>query len=410
MGESNPQERSEALNGYRAWAITIVMLVHARFGEGYPTWMAAWDPFIRGGVTAFMVLSGYLVTRSLLGEEERRSRMDLGSFLGGQAVRFYVPVLAYLAIALGFVAPHHPNVDYGKALRVLWLSPWTGDNWDGVTHLTGHLYSLAAQLQFFLLWPLILRAVPRERRFVVTTVLMLVAVTWRSLGREWAIQNNETLQRTDYVFGSLMVGAWWGIAVVGGRMDWMLRMTGLRLATVVAGALLVLLFTRSPSAFLELISSELRRQVAPWREIPLVATTIRWGLNLVAMIAFGCLAFLLHHGRPVRVARVFAWPGITWLGRISFSVYLWQNLFCFSASGLTLGNLRLDRFPWNLVTSVAFGYVAYRLVEVPSLRLRRWVKERLRRPASARQTPRLAPDAESGVLPPPLPPTPRDAR
>lgn len=359
-------------------AIMVVMLAHTRFGDAYPVWMRPLDPFIRGGVTAFMVLSGYLITHSLLAEEIRRGKVNLPAFLAGQIVRFFAPTLPYLAIALLVWGVPTAGFQWKPSLRVLWISPWTGDGFGGATHLTGHLYSLAAQTQFCIWWPLLLTAIPQGRRFVPVSLVMLTAATWRILGREIAVSHNETQQRTDYIFGSLMVGAWWAVAVAKGRMDWILRLTGTRLLPVVGGVLLVLAFTRSPSAFLELISPELRQAVAPWRQIPAVAVSIRVILSLVAMMAFGCLAFLLHQGRPVRVAQLFAWPGITWLGRISFSVYLWQNVFCFGVSNLQIGSLRLDNFPINMVASVACGYLSYRLVELPSLKLRSWVKQRIR--------------------------------
>lgn len=378
MAATNPSQRSEALNGYRALAIMVVMLAHARFGDAYPFWMRPLDPFIKGGVTAFMVLSGYLITHSLLAEEAKRGKVDLPAFLGGQLVRFFAPTLPYLAIALLVWGLPAAKFQWEPALRVLWASPWTGDGFHGATHLTNHLYSLSAQTQFCIWWPLLLLTIPKGSRFASITLLMLIAATWRIVGREIAVSHNETQQRTDYVFGSLMVGSWWAIAVTKGRMDWILRLSGARLLPVVGGALLILAFTRSPSAFLELFSPQLRQTVAPWREIPAVAVSIRVILSLIAMMAFGCLAFLLHQGRPVRVAQLFAWPGITWLGRISFSVYLWQNVFCFGVSNLKIGSVRLDDFPINLVASVVCGYVSYRLLELPSLKLRSWVKQRIR--------------------------------
>ncbi len=378
MAEATTSSRSEALNGYRALAIMVVMLAHARFGDAYPGWMRPLDPFIKGGVTAFMVLSGYLVTHSLLAEEAKRGKVDLPAFWGGQWVRFFVPAVPYLAIALLIWGMPTAGFGWEPALRMLWISPWTGDGFGGATHLTNHLYSLSAQTQFCLWWPLLLLAIPKGRRFAPATLVMLLAATWRIVGREIAIAHNETQQRTDYVFGSLMVGAWWAIAAAKGRMDWILRLSGARLLPVFGGALLVLAFTRSPSAFLELISPGLRQAVAPWRENPAVAVSIRVLLSLVAMMAFGCLAFLLHRGRPVRVAQVFAWPGITWLGRISFSVYLWQNVFCFGVSNLKIGSVRLDDFPINMVASILCGYLSYRLLELPSLKLRSWVKQRIR--------------------------------
>ncbi len=366
--------RSTALDGYRAVAISVVMLAHTRWGDDYPAWLTPLDPFIRGGVTAFMVLSGYLITWSLLSEEARSGSINLRSFLGKQAVRFYLPAAAYLAVALGIWGWHTPGLDWPAALRVLWASPWTGDHFHGATALTGHLYSLAAQVQFCLWWPLMLRLIPAGRRLLPVTLLMLAAATWRIVGRELAVREHMTQQRTDYIFGSLLVGAWWGIAAFKGRMNWMLRFSGIRLIPIFAVALLILIFTRSPSAFIGTFSGDLRAWLAPWREVPAVAVSIRVFLSLVAMLAFGCLAFLLHQHRPVRVANLFAWPGIAWLGRISFSVYLWQNVFCFGISGTPL-----DRFPLNVVASIVCGLLAYKLVEEPSLRVRSWVKRRLGR-------------------------------
>lgn len=233
-------------------------------------------------------------------------------------------------------------------------------------------------MQFCIWWPLLLSVLPRGRRFLLFTLFMLAGTFWRTLGRELAIPRGETLLRTDYIFGSLLIGAWWTIVLTRGRMDWILRLTGARLLPIFGGALLIVAFTRSPSAFVELIFPELLQAVAPWRQVPVVAVSVRVVLSLVSMMAFGCLAFLLHQGRPVRLAQVFAWPGITWLGRISFSVYLWQNVFCYGVSDLKIGSVRLDDFPFNMVASVACGYLSYRLLELPSLKLRSWVKKRIR--------------------------------
>jgi peptidoglycan/LPS O-acetylase OafA/YrhL len=50
---------------------------------------------------------------------------------------------------------------------------------------------------------------------------------------------------------------------------------------------------------------------------------------------------------------------------------LWQNLFCFG-----LSETRFDTFPLNLLASIVCGYIAYRLIELPSLRWRSKIKKR----------------------------------
>lgn len=362
--------RSMALDGYRALAIVVVMLNHTRDVDGYPPWMLEMSGFLRGGVTAFMVLSGYLITLSLLREEARSGVVGGWAFWRRQAVRFYVPVIAYLAIACLWFSGR-PEFNWWRTLRVLWLDPNTAGN----AWWSGHLYSLAAQLQFCIWWPLVLRLIPHGRRLLPVTFLMLVAVGWRTLGRELAYQAHGNILRTDFVYGSLLVGAWWAILVAKGRMEWILRLKGRQLVPLFLLAAFVIVFTRSPSAVLAVFSDGLRDWVAPWRDVFSVVVTVRALTALCAMMAFGCLAFLLHSGRPARIAGLFASPLITWLGRISFSVYLWQNVFCFGITGTFA-----DRFPLNLLASVACGYVAYRLFEVPSLRWRSRLK---RQPGSS---------------------------
>jgi peptidoglycan/LPS O-acetylase OafA/YrhL len=371
--------RSAALDGYRALAILVVMLAHVRWEDGYPEWLRATDPFVRGGVTAFMVLSGYLITRSLLSSEAKTGRIDILTFLGKQAVRFYVPLIGYLGVVLA-IWGREPQFNLTAALRVLWLDPWTGDLRDRTSELTLHLYSLAAQMQFCLWWPVVLRFLPASRRFATVTVLMLLAAAWRILGRELAIANGTTILRTDYIFGSLMVGSWWAVAAHYQRLNWVLRRTGPRMAVVVVVALMVLAVTRSPSAFLSLISPELRDLVQPWRQAIPVVVGIRLVASLAALMSFGCLVFLLQQHRPTRLANFLASPALTWLGRISFSVYLWQSVFCSGSSGTFL-----DRFPWNIIASITCGFIAFHLWEKPSLKWRDNVKQWLQQRNASKQ-------------------------
>lgn len=358
--------RSQALDGYRAIAIAVVLLSHAKWSTGYPAGLTPLNVFLKGGVTAFMVLSGYLITLSLLREEARAGAVDCLAFWRRQAIRFYVPVLPFLA-AIGLWFFKEPGFRFERTFFVLWMDPLTakGGWW------TGHLYSLAAQLQFCVWWPLLLWVFRRGSRLVPVTVLMLAGSAWRTVGRELAAQSGGDILRTDFVFGSLLVGAWWGMLVFEGRMEWIFRLRGRQLLPMVTFAVLIILFTRSPSAALAIFSTGLRDWVAPWRETLGIVVTIRVLMDLAAMMAFGGLAFLLHRGRPARIAGLFASPLITWLGRISFSVYLWQNVFCFGVTGTVF-----DRFPLNLAASLGFGWVAYWLFEVPSLRWRSRLKRK----------------------------------
>jgi peptidoglycan/LPS O-acetylase OafA/YrhL len=76
--------------------------------------------------------------------------------------------------------------------------------------------------------------------------------------------------------------------------------------------------------------------------------------------------------------RVLNWLPITWLGRISYSLYLWQELFCSNAAlhaGFVL-----------VIPAIACACLSYYLVEQPMLRLRERVRRESARPAQSAQT------------------------
>src|SRR3954454_20847597 len=150
------------IEGLRALAIGTVLLCHAGV------------PFLAGGyvgVDVFFVISGFLITRLLLGELERTGRISLRGFYGRRAKRL-LPLTAVLLAAVG-------------GLSLLILSPLravevSGDiissalytaNWHFAAQSVDyfaqdvepspvlHLWSLAIEEQFYVVWPSLLLAV-----------------------------------------------------------------------------------------------------------------------------------------------------------------------------------------------------------------------------------------------------------
>lgn len=348
------------------------MLHHAALSAGYPGRLRAFDAFIHGGVTAFLVLSGFLITRSLLNDEDRLGRVSFQDFYQRQAVRFYVPLLTYLAAASILFGVLVSAVPWSGVAHVLMLHPATAS-----TDLrTAHLYSMVLQLQFCLLWPVVLRFTPRPARLPVVITLAAGATLWGVTGSYWVTELHGARERTDLLFGPLLVGAAFALrrpAEAQGAV-WRKRPAD---ALAIALALGAILLTRSPSKVIALMSPRLVEALAPLHGDPHLVMALRWLGGIAAYLSFGLLVYLLAHGRCPVLSRIFSVPPLVWLGRISFSVYLWQNLFFFCARGLPVG-----RFPWNLAASIACGLVAYLLIELPSLR---WRSGLVRREVSSEQ-------------------------
>lgn len=368
-------DRSAALDGYRGFAILIVMLNHVYLSSGLPRWMSSVDFLLRGGAVAFMVLSGYLVTLSLLKEEARTGSIDPWDFLRGQLVRLYVPMVAYLTVVCLWFW-NEPGFVLWKSVRVLWADPNTarGMNW------SGHLYTLAAQLQFFVWWPLLLGRIPERRRVALVGALVLAATMWRTAGMARAVLSGGNDLRTDFVYAPLLVGAWAACFASAGGIDWIFRLSPRRSGLLGLGALLGVGVTRSPSTMLGFASEALRSRALAWRNLAFVGLSLRGLVGLGALLAFAGLVFLLHRGSPAWLSSLFSFPPLAGLGRIAFSVYLWQSVFCLGITGTPA-----DRFPLSVVVAITTGLLAYRWVEVPSLEWRSRLKKAGARPDSSRR-------------------------
>ncbi len=83
-------------------------------------------------------------------------------------------------------------------------------------------------------------------------------------------------------------------------------------------------------------------------------------LTLVALIIK-----ILTEGRCQPAQAVCRLPPVVWLGRLSYSLYLWQSLFCeYPGKGF------LWQLPWCIVAALAAAAASYYLIEQPALRLR----------------------------------------
>ncbi len=146
------------LDGLRALAVTAVVLYHADV-----SWM-------RGGflgVDTFFVISGYLITLLLVSEHRRAGRICLRTFWTRRARRL-LPALYALLTAVTAVTVVWLRDDLGKLRGQLLAALTYSTNWYlvatdnsyfahvGRPPLLEHLWSLAVEEQFYLLWPLVL--------------------------------------------------------------------------------------------------------------------------------------------------------------------------------------------------------------------------------------------------------------
>ncbi len=347
-----------ALDGLRAAAILLVLASHAGLDRVVP------GAF---GVTLFFFISGYLITRQLLGSLSRQGRIGLGGFYLRRVLRLMPAGLAYtvlagaaFSLAGGAVPPlgWGAAVFYGANIYDLWVG--YRSTLAGVRHPFNILWSLAIEEHFYAVWPFVLAAIWRRRSAVILLAgLCLAVLAWRlwlfgQCGNvAWSVlcgrvqpqqwRYNRLYLGTDTRLDSIAWGALLALAEHR-RAAWVGVAERSRLVQAAGAALLVGGF---------LIPGALARQV--------VRTTLQ-GAALTMLFPA-----ILHGGRS---SRLLSMPQAVLVGRLSYSLYLWHwGAFACADALAPPGSLA-----WlgaALPLSAALAVASYWLVEQPMLRLRR---------------------------------------
>jgi peptidoglycan/LPS O-acetylase OafA/YrhL len=320
------------LDGWRALAILMVLAQHSAISAGRN--IPVIDHLGPHGVGIFFVLSGYLITTRLL-----KDGGNLRQFYFHRAFRILPLVFVYLIVlvSMGQFLP----VSKDELLSTLFFirnftlaaaMPPNGAGW-----YTLHFWSLALEEQFYLLWPWLLLALSvRKARLLALSGAAAVAL-WRVLPESFLSHiydhSYAWYMRPEFHADGLLVGCALGL--------W---------------------FT-NPSA---------RQRIAQLRSL-LPISAVLWTLLAMGTSGFPSLlesiaaagmisATMLrpHH----TFAKLLESAPLRFLGRISYGLYVWQQLFLSPrAAGHPLGIVQL--FPLNLAFTLGVAVVSYRWFERP---------------------------------------------
>ena len=180
------QDRIASLDGWRAVSIGMVLAAHSTMTAGFPDvlrplfkWIADADL----GVRCFFLISGLLITWLLLREKQTRGTINLRDFYLRRVIRILPVYYAFLLVivVLTLTTPFNQAASSWVAnltftTNFVQNGPWT----------TGHLWSLAVEEQFYLLWPGILvlsLAFNRKRQTKILIVILIGALALAPLSR-----------------------------------------------------------------------------------------------------------------------------------------------------------------------------------------------------------------------------------
>ncbi|WP_446745345.1 acyltransferase family protein [Silvibacterium acidisoli] len=322
---SNQIRRIASLDGLRAIAILLVLVFHASESDGFPHWMALPSPYGGFGVRIFFVISGYLITTLLLREEEKTGTISLKSFYIRRSYRIFPAAYVFiLAVAL---FGHHL-----ARLKDFLVAIFYVQNYSSHAPIFWHLWSLSIEEQFYLIWPLLFLLFPRRR----TGILIAgIAISPIFRGLAYVLHYPSMLQWFPSMEDALATGCL--LAVLGTRLDPFRKWID-RLIIPIVVLTVVMLALPYPHGFQPLV----------------LFTLLNVGITL-------SVDHFIRH--PYRLLNN---PPIEWIGRLSYSLYLWQEPFLFvrSLHGWW------TRFPANFAMAFLFACASYYLVEKPVLAFR----------------------------------------
>lgn len=289
------------LDGLRAIAVLGVMAYHEPNVELAGGFL---------GVDLFFVLSGFLITGLLLDERHRTGTVSLRSFWNRRARRLLPALAALLFLVviataiLGTIDQRH-DLPGGVISSVFYVSNWNliaqqqsyFDQFGSLSPLQ-HLWSLAIEEQFYLIWPIVVLACLRRSRRLLIAVTAFAAIT--SIGLMAYFLGDGDPSRsyygTDTRAFSLLIGA------LGAIFAWHLRPSGRRtfLVSVVGLAALggALFFIHDSDRWM-----------------------YRGGFVAFSLLSLGVI--ILASGETF-VSRAMSHPILRKIGFLSYALYLWH--------------------------------------------------------------------------------------
>jgi peptidoglycan/LPS O-acetylase OafA/YrhL len=339
------------LDGLRAIAVLAVIAYHLNY---------SWAQGGLLGVEVFFVISGYLITDLLTAEYQRHQGIRLPQFWARRARRLLPALFVMLFVVTGWVTlfdrSQLPAMRSDLIPGIFYYSNW----WFIFQHVSyfakfgppsplGHLWSLAIEEQFYLVWPFIVLAGLkwiRDRRALITLTLAGAAASAIEMALLFSPGADPTriYDGTDTRAFALLIGAALALVLPRNRTFAQVTLGARRLLDTVGGAALVGIF------------------VMFWRTGEYDSFLYQGGMVLLSSLTALVIAVTVHPG-----ARLGSWLGkepLRWIGERSYGIYLWHYPVIVLTTPLGAAP-NLLRATLQVAASIVLAALSWRYVEQP---------------------------------------------
>ena len=341
-------KRIPSMDGLRAISIVFVLYGHMRLTHGFPirAWKISHVGWILAafGVCLFFVISGFLITTLILNEKDRFGNVSLRNFYARRSLRIFPAFYVFICVAIllrhvGYA--HFTNLGL-LASATYWRNLYPFQ--DVQEWLIGHAWSLSVEEQFYLMWPFVVARLEHRRAIWAAVALVALWPLLRFLRHGFLFAGSGPVALDTAAGDTIMYGCLLALLARDERHQrWLHRLARQRAPVYAALSALLVLYSTC----------------AWW---PAAATFL---LPLIRNLALVVFLWWAINNPAAWLGRVLNSPIAVYLGVISYSLYIWQQVFLFPDQ-----NAWICRFPQNVVAAIIAASISYYVIEQPMNRLR----------------------------------------
>lgn len=346
-----------SIDGLRAIAVTAVVLYHLGI---------SWIPGGFLGVDLFFVISGYVITRLILDSINQSSALDLRAFYAARIRRIYPGFLFMVISTIIFIGVWAPeaikrflsDLPYALSGTLNWaLVARHQDYFEtiGRPPLLQHTWSLAVELQFYLVWPIILLTVLKYfgKKNIARIALIIAIISGAALFLvSLQLDQANSAQVSHIYFGTdtHSLGLFLGSALAVSWIPQNLSANITRRAQDVIDGIGVVGLLGLISTFLFIDESN--------------ASLYRIAFPLAGI--FGCLVIISLVHPASRFAPIISSPPFRWIGQRSYGIYIWHwVIFQVTRPSVDLSGQTWALYLARVLLVLALADISLRWVEIP---------------------------------------------
>jgi peptidoglycan/LPS O-acetylase OafA/YrhL len=351
--ESTLPSKIPYLDGLRGYSILSVVVLHCTLSMRVPRWLIpAKLMFGNGqlGVNIFFAISGFLITTLLVRERDQTGTISLRGFYERRIARIFPAAYTYVAaiaiLTLIGILQLRPGAFLAASLFSWNYAGLLGLPAGTDAQVLNHFWSLSLEEQFYLFWPscLLLFGLRRSRNIALIAIVALPIVRLAS----YALFPGSRPQLTEMFHTGVDQIFWGALAALAYHKGAHLKWTKNRwFGWLIFGYAVMTIFVVAGAA--EYIHG-IPRFIAPTVYSSFSSLLLLWLLS----------------GSTGVVRAILEWKPLRWVGLLSYSLYVWQQIFLAPQSPL------LTPFPINVGCALLAATLSYYLVESP---LRRRIRE-----------------------------------